>query len=219
MLFCSVFGLILLNLCCIVIKQSVFAIICLIVLCLLLVIFSGRFLSFGGASLLTINANNHGLSDSHVRICSLVFTWLFGLITGYSICKPYFLPLMRSVFFQPVSIVGLFVCIFLPLFLSFVFILFEKPVFLLTVCFIKSAAYGFSCGLLSQLFHNASWLMRILFLFSDSCFLLVLLALWLKCFPNSRKFQRKTMQTCIFVGILICLADYCVVSPLFERLF
>lgn len=167
----------------------------------------------------TINADDHHLSKPFIRGCLLIFAWVLGLGIGYSICKPCFFSMMRSALFQPVSIVGLFVCIFLPLILSFLFILLEKPIFVLIVCFIKSVAYGFSCGLVSLYFHNASWLFRFLFLFSDSCFLLILLTFWLMTLADYRKTCYRAAQVCSVLGVLIGAADYFVFSPFLERLF
>ena len=168
--------------------------------------------------MLTINADNRFFSNPFLRVCFLAFTWVLGLAIGYSISEPYYFPMMRSAFFQPVSIVGLFVCIFLPLSLSYVFAFLEKPIFILIVCFIKSVAYGFSCGLISLYFKEASWLFCFLFLFSDSCFLLILLTFWLKTLPDGKRICIRTARFCSIVGILVAAADYCVVSPFLERL-
>ena len=116
------------NFCCIVIKQLTFVLLCLFVLCLLLVIFSVSFFAFGGASLLTIHANKLVCFHPAKDALSLIFTWVSGLLLGYLFCKPCFVSLMRSALLQPVSIVGLFICIFLPLILSYFSILLKKPI-------------------------------------------------------------------------------------------
>ena len=167
---------------------------------------------------MTINANKSNNFRVTVRVCLLVFLWILGLALGYLLSKPCYIPLMRSALLQPVSIVGFIVCIFLPLILTSLSICLEKPILILIVCFIKSAAYGFSCGLISLIFCSASWLVRFLFLFSDSCFLLVLLSIWIKAFSDTKKIRFRSLQYAAVIAVLIGIADYCVVSPLIERL-
>lgn len=167
---------------------------------------------------MTIHANSTPYSKAFVRSCLLIFSWVFGLLVGYCLSKPLFTPMMRSAFLQPVSIVGLFVCIFLPLVLSCLFIYYEKPIFLLIVCFMKSAAYGFSCGIISHVYQSASWLLRFLFLFSDSCFLLVLLTLWIIAVSSSKPVRSRTLHVCAAIGMIVCFADFFIVSPFLERL-
>ena len=169
--------------------------------------------------MLTINANNRCYFQSHVCTFILIITWILGLAIGYILCEPNYISLMRSAFQQPVSIVGLFVCIFLPLIASSYFIQLEKPIFVLIVCFIKSTAYGFSCSLISLVFPNASWLLRFLLLFSDSCFLLVLLFFWLKTFCNPKPLRFETARYYFLIGILVAFVDYSMVSHILEKLF
>ena len=206
------------NFCCIVIKQLTFVVLCLIVLCLLLVIFSFSFFAFGGASLLTIHANKLVCFHPAKDALSLIFTWVSGLLLGYLFCKPCFVSLMRSALLQPVSIVGLFICIFLPLILSYFSILLKKPIIILVVCFIKSIAYGFSYGLLALLYSEASWLLRSLFLFSDSCMLLILVTLWLNLYSADRKRIYRAFRLATAVAGFVAILDYCVVSHFLESL-
>ena len=170
--------------------------------------------------MLTIHANiRNDLPVTIFKSFSILIIWLLGLAVGYSLFEPSYLPLMRSALVQPVSIVGLFVCIFLPLILSFSFILIEKPIFLLIVCFIKAAAYGFSCTLIAYFFTSGSWLMRFLLLFSDSFYLLIMVTLWLNCTIDKKRLHGRTIFGCTVVGTFVAAADYIVVSRILERLF
>lgn len=169
---------------------------------------------------MTIYANIlRGLSRSAYQCIALIFSWLSGLLIGCCLCKLYSFSLMRSALLQPVSIVGLFVCIFLPLILSYFSFAANKPIFITIVCFLKAVAFGFSCALVSQTFDAASWLIQILFLFSDSCFLLVLFVLWLRRFLIADAHGVGDILVCAVFGILIASADYFVVSPILEGLF
>mgnify|MGYP003307801399 CR=1 FL=1 len=167
---------------------------------------------------MTIHANKLVCFHPAKDALSLIFTWVSGLLLGYLLCKPCFVSLMRSALLQPVSIVGLFICIFLPLILSYFSILLKKPIIILVVCFIKSIAYGFSYGLLALLYSEASWLLRSLFLFSDSCMLLILVTLWLNLYSADRKRIYRAFRLATVVAGVVAILDYCVVSRFLESL-
>lgn len=169
---------------------------------------------------MTENANSQRCFPAAVWMNSvLILSWLCGLLLGYSLYEPLFFPLMRSLFLQPVSIVGLVICILLPLVLTAIFYLIEKPIFISIVCFIKAAAFGFSCSVISREFASASWLVQFLFLFSDCCFLTILMSLWLSCSDSPKRKRLKAFRIAAVFGIFIALIDYLLVSPLLERLF
>ena len=169
---------------------------------------------------MTIYANvQRSISKSRYWCITLIFSWLAGLAVGSCFYKPSLFSLMRSALFQPVSIVGLFVCLFLPLLCSYFSFVTEKPVLIVIVCFFKAVAFGFSCSLISQTYGTAAWLARFLFLFSDSCFLLVLFVLWLRRFLNTGIQNMTDVYVCAVIGILIAAVDYFVISPFVVGLF
>jgi len=160
--------------------------------------------------------------DSHSHIflpLSLLCTWITGILLGYFYYEPSFSSMMRIAVSEPVSIVGLFSCIILPLFWSCFFVTVKQPVLILIVCFIKAVSFGFSCGMLTQLYASAAWILRFLFLFSDSCFSVVLLFLWLHRLvnPNIRGFR--DFFNCALIGIVIAFADGFIISPFLQGLF
>ena len=169
--------------------------------------------------MLTLNANIRYHLSPLSRVVLLILVWLVGLCVGYLLCDPSYFPLMRCAVIQPVSIVGLFICIFLPLILSYFFVLFEKPIYILIVCFIKSVAFGFSNALIASIFDTSSWLIRFLYLFSDTLFLIFLMMFWLKSIYDKNTSHHRSFQFGAIFGILIGAADYLLVSPLLERLF
>lgn len=169
---------------------------------------------------MTFFANCCVLSSKEVRrSITLICCWVAGLIVGYCYCEPYFLPLMHSAVLQPVSIVGLLACIFLPLICSYFSFLTDKPVIIMIVCFIKAVAFGFSGSLISQCFYTASWMIRFLFLFSDCCVMLLLWILWLRRFSNSHITGMKDISVCAVLCAGIAAADYFLISPIMLRLF
>lgn len=169
----------------------------------------------GGASSVTIYALTGSRVNCSYRYLSVIFLWAIGLFAGVCIsfaCKPHF-SLMLSVFYQPVSIVGLLACIYLPLFVSYVSIISHNPIWFFAICLFKAIAFGFCCGFISSTYHTAAWLIRYLFLFSDGSFLFWLLWLWLRFYDLNQESCRHLFFTCCFVGAIIAVVDYFVISP------
>ena len=138
--------------------------------------------------------------------------WFLGYLIGYSFADSSFLSLMHSALLQPVSIVGLFVCIFLPLLLTWVSVSLNKPVIILTVCLTKAIAFGFSCKLLLLTAGSAAWLYRVLFLFSDSCILIVLFMTWFRFF-SFKAHLKPNNGIVLFCATAIAIVDYSAISP------
>ena len=146
----------------------------------------------------------------------MCLVWLLGLLTGSMFllyCKPFHFSLMRSVLNQPVSIVGLFCSVSLPLIFTFISVLTGKPIIIWIVCFLKSAAFSFSGVFVSQYFGSASWLVRFLFLFGDCCVLSALFILWFRRCGNEQTYGRVDLLICGIFSALIAAVDYFVISP------
>jgi len=162
------------------------------------------------------------LKDSYSRafsVLTLLFTWISGILFGYFFYEPSFSSLMRSAVSEPVSIVGLFSCVILPLLCSCFFLVMKQPVLILIVCFVKAVSFGFSCGMLAQLFTSAAWLVRFLFLFSDSCFSIILLFLWLRRISDPHIHGLRDFFYCALIGIGIAFIDGFIISPYLQGLF
>lgn len=168
---------------------------------------------------MTFFANFRRIVSRNSRFTSLVFCWLFGLIVGYCLLEPFFLPLMRSFALQPVSIVGYLVSLFLPFICSYVAIISDKPIIIMVVCFLKAVAFGFTGALISQFFYSASWLVRLLLMFSDSWFLIILFILWFRRFSDFNIHGSMDILVTALLGIGISIADFFWISPIVFRLF
>ena len=169
---------------------------------------------------MTIYADKYLLPSKKRYYCFLlVCVWIFGLLIGICLYKPFSFTLMCSTVSQPVSIVGLFAIIFLPLIFSYFSFLMNKPIIILIVCFIKAVAFGFSGILISQTYASASWLVRLLFLFSDCCCVLVLFVLWFRYIHNSCKYRVSDISVSFIVGYMIAITDFIVISPFLKGLF
>ena len=157
--------------------------------------------------------------QSSALFLSAVFC--IGLVLGVYFAVGYknaFVTLLSDLRFSSVSIAGLCICAFAPLFLSFIFVLFSCPVALLPLCFCKafSFAYCSSCCFLN--FGNAGWLIRFLFLFSDTCSLLPLLWFGLRHIDGSLNLVKRDFIICNAFLLLICSLDYFCISPFFMML-
>ena len=159
------------------------------------------------------------LSGYHFGVISC---WLAGLLLGacFGIFnRPYFSSWMRSVVIQPLSIVGVFGCLLLPLFVTCFSLRLNKPVYIYIICFLKALAYGFSVALIIDSFSKGAWLVCFLYLFSDTCYLPVLLWLWLYRWGYKRSGRRWDLWCCAFLGICIGLLDCLVISPFAQKVF
>lgn len=162
----------------------------------------------------------HRLFYFRRNILFLFSIWIIGLFVGICLYNPGFSSLMRSVVFQPVSIVGLLVILFLPLFTVYVSFRLNKPIFGIIVCFLKAIAFGFTGCLVTQTFKSASWLMRLLFLFSDHCFVVLQFGLWFHLFDLYRCNSSKHHHgCCCALTMLVAFCDFFVISPFIKGLF
>lgn len=151
----------------------------------------------------------------------LLFCWIIGFFAGVFVSfifVPSFSSLMHGLVLEPVSIVGNMICIFLPLALSVISIISCKPEIILLVCFVKAVSFGFCGMLVSSVFGSASWMIRLLLLFSDTVFITVLFWLWLRHFDRQIPCDFDC-YVCLMVGILIAGIDYFVVGPVLQGLF
>ncbi len=156
---------------------------------------------------------------SFFLILCLILCWCCGMFFGCSLYEPLSLSLMRSAVSTPVSIVGVFVCIFLPLLCTYFSFITEKPIIILIVCFFKAAAYGYSAKLINVCYATAGWLVRLLFLFSDSCLLVLLLFLWIYHFVGNSRRSIRGLYLCGLLSAIVVMFDVYVIHPFLEGLF
>lgn len=156
---------------------------------------------------------------SFILIISLILCWCCGMFLGCSLYEPLPLSMMRSAVCTPVSIVGVFVCVFLPLLCTYFSFISERPIIILIVCMLKATAYGYSANLIHVCFSTAGWLVRLLFLFSDSCLMVLLLFLWIYHFSGNYKGAVYRLYLCGLLSTVVVASDVYVIHPFLERLF
>lgn len=152
----------------------------------------------------------------------LALSFLSGLFFGIHLffsADTSFDSLMPGALTSPVSIVDLLIPFALPFLFSAAAVYLCIPGLILPVSFLKSAIYGFlSCGI-SYSFGSSGWLVLLLFLFSDICFLPLLYLYWIRHISAQRLFS--LIETGLFFAgaILISGIDYYVIFPFLQGLF
>ena len=146
----------------------------------------------------------------------LCFSWVLGLVLGIALGKYTTDDILELVFFSLMdraSVAGVLLSGLLPLTLSFVFLCFSLPQFLLPLVFVKAYGFGFSLCCTSVVFGSAAWLMCAIGLFSDFCGTTILL--WFLFYHqdlNHKKLDKRFFLCCVLL-IALAVLEYFVISP------
>ena len=148
----------------------------------------------------------------------VILCWFAGLLAGIRLAVIFpvnLRSLMCGVVFEPVSIVGAMVCLFLPLFLTVISVRFQKPWFTLVVCFYKSLSHYFCAWILLLHFQSAGWLVSFLLLFADRLVLLCVFAVAL----GYREGRKISVGYIWFLFSFLFAAEYSWISAVVKRAF
>lgn len=146
----------------------------------------------------------------------LAICWFLGLLSGaiYGChTDPAYLHMMRAAAFDRVSIVGLFLLLYFPLFLSAFAAYINKPHWIVVICFVKTFLFASCSFALYDVFHSATWLVRIMLQFSE---VISLPFYYLYCLRNISTMRSHIQKDTLLFGavnFLIGILDYCVISP------
>lgn len=167
-------------------------------------------------------AFNSGFISKNRKLPYVLLVWIAGLIIGCCIfyaCNQDFLSLMGSAVYQPVSIVGILASMFFPFFFVYLSIIANNSVYALIVVFLKAVAFAFTGAMIADRYLSAGWLLRFLFLFSDYCFLPVLIWFWLRQ-PDAKGILRIRIRLLVIVllAIVVALINFLFISPLLHSL-
>ncbi len=152
----------------------------------------------------------------------LALIWILGIILGFYFAFQATVSvshLMLSVIDSRLSIVGLLFVLIFPLLFVFVVLRLSRPLLVLPVIFTK--AFFFSCCVFSVAFASgdAGWLVRWLFIFSDSCSVIVLLWFSFRNMAENREGLRTDFLISLIISAAIGCIDYFLVSPFAMMLF
>lgn len=146
----------------------------------------------------------------------LIFLWIFGLFFGVWLAvgadDSSFL-MMRGADLVTVSIPGLLLITVLPFLFTAIAVFLSKPWLLSALVFAKAAMFGYSAGWVTAAYGTASWIVRILLMFSDVCTMPLLMWLWLRCCILSKRSAGRDMGRCFLGATIIGLLDILAVSP------
>lgn len=151
----------------------------------------------------------------------LTSVWIAGLILG-AFVSFVAVNALRDLF--PVvlsankSMVSVLLPTILPFLLSALAVYFSIPWLLSLICGLKAFCFGF-CGLgLCIVYGQCSWLLQLLFMFTDLCTLPILLFYWLRYFMGGNRPSRFTNICFGSALFVICSIDRCIISPFAMRL-
>ena len=148
--------------------------------------------------------------------------WLSGIMLGYGAStdiNSLSVSMMHAASLRSVSIVGVFFPLFFPLLITFVVNRFLKPHWILPVVFTKAFCFCFCSCTCIRAFGSAGWLIKCLFLFSDSIGILVLLWLWLSILHSDCKIRPISFAAASFILLAVSTLDYYVIAPFTVLLF
>lgn len=162
------------------------------------------------------------LKSGHIYELLLGLLWVVGLLFGFLLANHLseaVFTMMRMAAQTPVSIVGLIIVIYFPLFLSVVALKISKPVLILPIAFFKALLYGFSTAAIMISFRDSGWLVVRLLLFSETIMVVVLLWFWFRNLYRRTNTFRKDIIVCFLIATLVFFADIYAVSPFLVSLF
>lgn len=168
------------------------------------------------------NMHSIRLDRSMVSRIGIICLWVCGLVCGALLAaKTCTLDasLMRMVVKSRVSIIGLVLALFFPLVLTAVALITNMSFLVLPALFIKAVCFALcGCGLFIT-FGDAGWLVRWLFMFSDSCMVVFLLWFVLKHFAGDRETLKKDFSACCICAAFLGMIEILSISPFTAALF
>ena len=108
----------------------------------------------------------------------------------------------------------IYITLFLIVVSVLLFYISHKLLFLL--CLFKSFNYGFCFCMISALFNNDSWIVRVLIIFPGCCMSILMLFFWIQLFSCSQK--RVIINSLIFssFSVIVSLLDLLYIIPLLK---
>lgn len=144
--------------------------------------------------------------------------YTIGILIAFKVDNLLFL-LMRRVFMDPVSIASLLITVFLPFLFTAIAVLFSRQQIFLLFNFLKSISFGFCLCILQCSFGRAGWLFQIFLFFTDGWVRFVLYWFWIRNLTYPTRSIYNDLVFCLIFSVLICVADYCLISPFMAMLF
>ena len=173
--------------------------------------------------MLDLHSSKIGDSRS-VSIQKIIFTfsWIIGLFLGYRIALcilPETKLFICRIIETNTNIVGFLLVHLITLLLSAYLFYRNIPALVLPIIFLKAILYSFMLSAISLTFGDIGWLLSRLYVFSDSCTVVVLLFFWIKCINCNINIIKRHTALSITAVCFICYFDYACLSPFLVTLF
>lgn len=163
----------------------------------------------------------HFSIKSRIRISVLLVLWTFGIILGVAVGGVSSLrsaSLMRRALLAPVSIIGLFICSFLPFAFTAACILSDRHWLIYLLCSFKGFSVAYTGRLCLICFGDAGWLARYFLLFSQITTVPALWFVWICLGKGKVQLNRCSLILLLAYLIVAVLLDYFVVAPYLSSL-
>ena len=167
------------------------------------------------------NIYSNLLHDRSLLCRLLLLTgWVLGILLGCIISSHLSVDdsLMHMLIFSRMSIVGGLAVCFLPLLITAIIIWFGKTWYLVPLAFAKAVLLGTASGIIMRAFSGAGWLLRWLYLFSDSVLSFSYVRLWFCITKESGIPKKELLYTAIYC-LAVFIIDYFIVAPFVAILF
>ena len=146
----------------------------------------------------------------------LTVFWLLGISFGLffiSASNAQFSNLIITVSHQKQSLLGLLSVLFVPVLITAVAVYFTIPILIYIYAVIKAVCFSCTLCAIAIVFGNASWLLLLLLLFTDSFVVIFLLFLWYCLFTCKSISAGKLLLIYFGTFSIIGMIDYFLVSP------
>ena len=145
----------------------------------------------------------------------VLFSSGFGVLFAATAEQTYFL-MMRMAGCRPVSIVGSFMAVFVPYFVSVLVVTNSKLWLAYTVIAVRLFLFTTAAYAISDCYCSAAWLIGFMFLFSDIFLIPMLIHLVIQ--RTVKAVNRTRCLLCLAYVALIGIINFCAVSPLLANL-
>lgn len=163
----------------------------------------------------------HFIND-RILLCRLLLLggWLLGILFGCFAAS--FLPVTNStvqmLIHSRVSIIGVLTVCYLPLLFSAAIVWFSQNIYLIPLAFVKAFLFGSMSCVIVRNFSSAGWLIRWLYMFSDSVLSFVFLRLWFLCMDKRCDRVKNFLYASLHCAVIL-VVDYFIIMPFTKTIF
>lgn len=143
--------------------------------------------------------------------CGFLFGSLFAALSG-----SFSFSMMRTAMISRVSIVSLFAVMLLPLLFTAYAVWSGRLWLVIPVAFCKAVSFGFLGASVMCVQGNSGWLLRLLFLFSDSLTFPILCWFWVRALDRRGIYRDMSVVCSLILGIVILDCQF--ISPFLVNL-